>query len=302
MAILHIFDPNTTQYVNYNAYITAFSDGFKTDYDVIQAAGATDPLRLYKGVTREIVISFDVPSQNITEARENLLKLNTLANCLYGVSNQSTQTVVLQGGVLKVLYENIIIAQGKNYSSGVETAGLDVQVLSYSSKFDFDAGFFTNVGIDSELTEAELIQKAKEAGQASRPDEFKRIAETLRRKENYIYPKLIKIDLTLATLHEQRPGAKIINNKITLDPKARLYPYKVSDRVPSSCAGTPAPSPRAAGGASGSGRETPEQLAAAAAAATAAAGGGENARQSFERAQTEVDKTRTTVLGGSPQK
>jgi hypothetical protein len=69
--------------IEFFAFITSFSQTFASNWNAEQVYGRNDPIGNFQGTQRTLNISWDVPSGDLTEAKSNLKKMDTLAKMLY---------------------------------------------------------------------------------------------------------------------------------------------------------------------------------------------------------------------------
>lgn len=75
----------TNQEIEFEPYLTKFSDNFKSDWEQSYVIGRMDQIPTFKRTTRVINIGFDVPSSTMEVARENYEKSQKLASFLYPI-------------------------------------------------------------------------------------------------------------------------------------------------------------------------------------------------------------------------
>ena len=110
----HSLNSQTTGLVRFKAYLENLKDTHKPDWKQEQVFGRADPLFMYSSTTRIIDIGLKMPASTISEARDNLLKINYMKNWLYpfysdGSGNASTIT---QGTLLRIKFMNLIHKEG----------------------------------------------------------------------------------------------------------------------------------------------------------------------------------------------
>ena len=80
ISFLHVGSNST---VNFKAYVTEYSENFNCNWTPTEVYGRADPIQNYKGTTRSISLSFDVPAASVGEAYENLGRVSKLVQMLY---------------------------------------------------------------------------------------------------------------------------------------------------------------------------------------------------------------------------
>ena len=90
-----------TNQATFKAFITSFSDNFKTNWSPKETMGRMDPIQTFKNTQRTITLSFDVPSNSEDEAYSNFVELQKLIMMQYPVYetiniNEVSRTVPTQ--------------------------------------------------------------------------------------------------------------------------------------------------------------------------------------------------------------
>ena len=80
--------------VEFPAFITEFSDTFNVSWGSEMIFGRMDPIKPYQGTTRSISLAFDILSNDIEMAKDNMNKYSRLIQMLYPVYNEP-----LTGGI-----------------------------------------------------------------------------------------------------------------------------------------------------------------------------------------------------------
>lgn len=83
--ITHIPTSNT---VNFNAWVTGFTDNFNSSWSGTPVYGRMDELYTFERTSRKLTIAFDVVSSNKFEAAKNMRALNKLTQFLYPVYSE----------------------------------------------------------------------------------------------------------------------------------------------------------------------------------------------------------------------
>jgi len=182
--------------VSFKAFITDFSDQYSTNWDGEEVYGRMDPVQTFKSTTRTITVGFDVVAASEAEAETNLAKIAELATMHYPVykshdpekQGAGSATALNQAPLLRVKYMNWI-SRSDAGRGHVRDAGLLVASTGFSYAPQMDDLVFASDG--------------------------------------GLYPKFIKISLTLNVIHEHALGFTKKDGK-----RARFYPYNI--------AGTPA--------------------------------------------------------------
>ena len=176
--------------VSFKAFITDFSDQYGTTWNEEAIHGRMDPVQTFKSTVRDITVAFDVVAASESEAKYNLAKVSELASMHYPVYNDKSKssgaagstTALDQSPLLRVKYANWI-CRSDNPGGTVKESGL----LVASSGFTF----------------------------APQMDDL--IFGT----GDMLYPKLIKVSLSLKVIHEHHMGFTGETN----EKRVRAFPY-----------------------------------------------------------------------------
>ena len=159
LEVMHV--PSKTV-VKFKAFITQFDDQYQTEFSQENVFGRMDSIQSYRGTTRQINLSWDVPSSTLEEGREHMQKCSTLMNMLYPVYSKAGNSTGDSGGkvlsappVFKLKFANLIANTSTGTAVGtVEQNGLFGTISGFSYSPDFESGFFieNSQGIGSEPT------------------------------------------------------------------------------------------------------------------------------------------------------
>ena len=69
--------------VNFNAFVTSFSDNLTSNWNEEQVYGRQDPIGTFQNTSRKISLSFDLPAASLAEAKGNLTKVNKVKQFMY---------------------------------------------------------------------------------------------------------------------------------------------------------------------------------------------------------------------------
>lgn len=69
--------------VNFLAFLTSFAQSFQSEWNTETVYGRNDPIATFRGTTRTLALSWDVPAGNLNEAKENLLQFSELTKMIY---------------------------------------------------------------------------------------------------------------------------------------------------------------------------------------------------------------------------
>jgi|MDSZ01.3.fsa_nt_gb hypothetical protein len=141
---LEIFHVPSEKSVKFKAFITQFDDQFQTEFAGETVFGRMDPIQVYKGTTRQISLSWDVPSASEFEAQKNLEKCSLLMNMLYPVYNTTgeQQRVMTAPPIFKLKFANLITnTRGKTPGGTAKDSGLFGTISGFSYSPDMESGF-----------------------------------------------------------------------------------------------------------------------------------------------------------------
>ena len=75
----------TKESVVFKSFLTEFADAFNSSWESEEIFGRMDPIQIFKNTKRVITIGWDVPANDLNEARYNMIKMNSLMKMLYPV-------------------------------------------------------------------------------------------------------------------------------------------------------------------------------------------------------------------------
>jgi hypothetical protein len=133
-----------TPTIEFPAFITDFTDSFKSDWKKESVYGRMDPISIFKSTTRNISISFDIPNESVQVAKDNMRNIDFLIRGLYPVyTNGALGTRVISSPpMFRVKFANLI----SNVTATGDDVTLRTGLLCYIPSFDFkpkvDSGFF----------------------------------------------------------------------------------------------------------------------------------------------------------------
>ena len=176
--------------VSFKAFIVEFSDQYGTTWNEEEVYGRMDSVQTFKSTTRNITVSFDVVAASESEAKYNLAKVSELASMHYPVYNEKSKsagaagstTALDQAPLLRVKYANWI-CRSDNPGGTVKESGL----LVASSGFSFTPQMDDLVFGTGDM----------------------------------LYPKLVRIALSLKVVHEHHMGFTGETN----EKRVRTFPY-----------------------------------------------------------------------------
>lgn len=142
MAKLQIdfFSISTGINVNFDAFVTAFSDNYTVGWNEAEVFGRMDPIATYKGTRRSISCTFTIPAASDEEIVINHKKFQTLLSLMYpnyDVDPKTKNATIASVPLFKVKYANLIydFSQSNNY---LIQSAREAGQLGYFNSFKFD--------------------------------------------------------------------------------------------------------------------------------------------------------------------
>lgn len=205
----------TGKKTEFEGWVTEFNDKFTSDWTPTKVYGRMDPLATFTGTSRTISLGFDVVSDNLQMARNNLHRVNKLITFLYPVYQQSSnasrdrQGKTLQAAPLIGLkWANLITDAadsgkligylgGLSYNPDMSQGG-----FGYSSENSWSATLtetqpeiYTRL-IDTPYGQAEMIAGTKHS----------ETRETHTTNQNLYIPKKLSLSFEFTVLHQHLNG------------------------------------------------------------------------------------------------
>jgi len=126
--------------VEFKAFITAFKDLFKPEWNEETVFGRTEPIGIYKGISRRLSFGFDAPADSVIEGKDNLSKTEDLVKMLYPTYHQPgddpNYRILSQAPLIRLSFVNIINDHKNNRG-----------LLGYITSFDYDLNFGKDIGV-----------------------------------------------------------------------------------------------------------------------------------------------------------
>jgi len=145
----HFYSVVSGEQASFPALLTQLDDKFSPNWNPQRVFGRQDPILTFQGTERKIDVAFDVPSNSIQQAKENLVTLNRLINFLYpGFSRSGTANTISASPLFRIKFANLIYDQSKGAHGNDPESGLvcGIDSFSHSFKFDGSAGWVDEVG------------------------------------------------------------------------------------------------------------------------------------------------------------
>ena len=193
------------QKVSFEGWVTEFSDQFNSNWQTTSVYGRMDPLPAFEGTQRTISMGFDVVSDNINDAVQNLKNINTLIEFLYpmyasGKRQRTVQNTLKAAPLLGLKWTNLVNnAAASEYLYGYINGG-----INYTP--DMGEGGFVirkQLGQASAAVEDQIVPDGLNPTEGSPPPKVTR--QSIIREDSYI-PKKISLSFTFNVLHTHLPG------------------------------------------------------------------------------------------------
>jgi len=185
----------TGKKVNFEGWVTQFSDTYTTNWNTTPVYGRMDPLATYQGTGRSIQLGFDIINDSAEIARFNIANIGQLMKFLYPVyesAEPSMQNVLKAAPVLSMKWTNLI-----SNANGEELVGYINGPVSYSP--DMGEGGFTT----REVSEWASDEKYREARMNTPRAEEVDVEKY--KLGNYI-PKKVNLSFNFSVIHTHLGG------------------------------------------------------------------------------------------------
>lgn len=159
----------------FHGFITAFKDLFKPEWNEETVFGRTEPIGIYKGISRRLTFAFDAPAYSEKEGERNLNKVEGLVQLLYPSYHNLAKNrkegepeptakyrVLSQSPLVRIKFANLI---GKGNQA----------LLGYITSLDYDLNLGKDIGVFDHVS-------------------------------GKLYPRVINFNVDFTVLHEQELG------------------------------------------------------------------------------------------------
>ena len=164
-------NPDAAHTVRFKAFLTDYSESFKTKWNTTEVYGRNDAIQTFQGTQRTISVGFSIPAADVAEAYSNLDKCSLLMRMLYPTyESDQGATSIAKAPLLRLKFLNLI---SKGDAGGEIYTGLLGTVDGFEYSPDIEAGF-VDWSSNNQL--------------------------------GSIAPKVIKISFTFTVLHEENLG------------------------------------------------------------------------------------------------
>jgi len=197
-AVLTFFHVPSETDVFFKAFITTFNESYNCDWTPDTVFGRTDPIYTFKNTQRSITLSWKIPAETISEAYENLGRVQKLTQFLYPSYADIGQNVstLSQSPLVRLKLMNLV-QQSKGPGTdtlnpeNTATALFDAYISSNNPSEGL-LGVITSMSVNHNL-------ENQEAG-------------VIQVKTNTVLPKLIEVSIDFSVIHESVLGWDAENN------------------------------------------------------------------------------------------
>ena len=128
LIFLHI---PTGKEVHFKAFLTDYSESFKTKWNSTEVYGRNDAVQTFQGTQRTISVGFSIPAADVAESYSNLDKCSLLMRMLYP-SYESSQgaSSIAKAPLLRLKFLNLI-------SKGIALGGVQTGLLGTVDGFSY---------------------------------------------------------------------------------------------------------------------------------------------------------------------
>ena len=153
-SVLTIKSVVTSNYVQFPAFLTDFSQTFDATWNTEEVFGRMDPIATYQGTKRTMSLGFDVPAGSLEEAKWNLEACSLLTTMVYPVySDVGGAQVLSKPPLVRVAFANLITSDAVLNLGDLKNTGIikdSDSVLGWitglSWKPNLEMGMFTGDG------------------------------------------------------------------------------------------------------------------------------------------------------------
>jgi hypothetical protein len=189
----------TGKVVSFEGWVTEFSDQYNSNWSEQTVYGRMDPLATFENTQRTITLAFDVVSDNVTMAAQNLANINYLIEFLYPMYENSSgfagarglQTTIQAAPLLGIQWTNLI----SNSSSPGYLYGYIKGGLSYAPEIG-EGGFIRKDTSSTTETEEIIVDDEFVEGEST----------TVTTKKNSFIPKKVSLSFSFSVLHTHLTG------------------------------------------------------------------------------------------------
>mgnify|MGYP001213773577 CR=1 FL=1 len=205
-SVLTIKSVVTSNYVQFPAFLTDFSQTFDATWNTEDVFGRMDPIATYQGTKRTMSLGFDVPAGSLEEAKWNLEACSLLTTMVYPVySDVGGAQVLSKPPLVRVAFANLITSDavltiGSLKNTGKAKLQQDLQKLK-------DATGETTARIDPNTINNKYATIIKDSdsvlgwitGLSWKPN----LEMGMFTGDGKLFPKIISISFSFNILHEK---------------------------------------------------------------------------------------------------
>jgi hypothetical protein len=172
---------NSNKAIEFPAFVTDFTDSYKSDWKPEFVYGRMDPIAVFKNTSRNIIVSFDIPNESLEKGSENMQKINFFIRGLYPIYSSGARgtNILSTPPMFRVKFANLVSNVVQQDNGDTLRTGLLCYIPSFDFKPKVDSGFFVT------------------------------------NQEKTLIPKLFSATLNLSIIHEHALGNKS-NNGLNL--------------------------------------------------------------------------------------
>ena len=207
-AVLSFFHVPSESDVFFKAFITTFNENYNCDWTPDTVFGRTDPIYTFKNTSRTITLGWKIPAETISEAYENLARVQTLSRFLYPsyASLGGNVNTLSQSPLVRLKVMNLVQKSGGGLSSNSPEVLLE-RYISNNNPAEGLLGVITGMSVNHNLEnqEAGVVQVAT----------------------NTILPKLIEVNIDFSVIHESVLGWELMESG-EMRFKDQSFPYNAN--------------------------------------------------------------------------
>lgn len=192
-AVLSFYHLPSESDVFFKAFITTFQESYTSDWNEEKVFGRTDGIYTFKNNTRRFTLAWKIPADTMSEAYENLGKLQRLAQFLYPTYtslDNGARDVLSQSPLVRLKLMNLAQKTNTDRNDALDfvqpAKNFFSQYTSTNDPSDGILGLITSLNINHNLENP--------------------AAGVLQMKQNTILPKLIEVSMDFTVIHEETLG------------------------------------------------------------------------------------------------
>lgn len=159
---IHIMHLPTSERVSFEGWVTQFSDSFNSNWSSTTVYGRMDPLPAFENTQRTISLGFDVVSDSMQQAIQNLVNVNQLIEFLYPMyegDSRAAQNTLKAAPLLGLRWTNLISnAAAEEYLYGYIQGAVNYAPDIGEGGFIIRKGDTTTVTIPGSEASTEVIK------------------------------------------------------------------------------------------------------------------------------------------------